>query len=53
MSDTTKDRGASQDARSGSPSVASEINNLLEIIYGTSSLIENIWEGNESCAKIF
>jgi CheY-like chemotaxis protein len=29
----------------------SELNNLLQIIAGTSSLIENIWEGNDASEK--
>src|ERR1700680_232146 len=29
----------------------SELNNLLQIIAGTSSLIENIWEGNDASDK--
>jgi CheY-like chemotaxis protein len=32
---------------------ASELNNLLEIISGTSSVIENIWEGGEGSQKYF
>ena len=32
---------------------ASELNNLLEIISGTSSAIENIWEGSEHSQKYF
>lgn len=39
------------DARS--PAIASELNNLLQIIAGTSALIENIWEGNEGADKYF
>src|ERR1700682_1817499 len=43
----------------GHPNVASEpiskatreLNNLLQIIAGTSSLIENIWEGNDASEK--
>lgn len=31
----------------------SELNNLLEIISGTSAAIENIWEGNEGSQKYF
>ena len=33
--------------------VASELNNLLQIIAGTSTLIENIWEGAEGSDKYF
>jgi CheY-like chemotaxis protein len=36
-----------------STEAASELNNLLEIISGTSSVIENIWEGNEGSQKYF
>lgn len=36
-----------------SPAIASELNNLLQIIAGTSALIENIWEGNEGADKYF
>jgi len=32
---------------------ASELNNLLEIISGTSAAIENIWDGNEGSEKYF
>jgi CheY-like chemotaxis protein len=35
------------------PQAASELNNLLEIIAGTSSLIENIWDGNDGSEKYF
>lgn len=35
------------------PEIASELNNLLQIIAGTSALIENIWEGNEGADKYF
>src|SRR2546423_8210877 len=33
--------------------VASELNNLIQIISGTSSLIENIWEGSPGAEKYF
>lgn len=33
--------------------VVSELNNLIQIISGTSSLIENIWEGNPGSEKYF
>jgi CheY-like chemotaxis protein len=37
-----------------SPTAAtSELNNLLEIIAGTSAAIENIWEGNDGSQKYF
>ena len=35
------------------PHVASELNNLIQIISGTSELIENIWEGTEGSEKYF
>jgi CheY-like chemotaxis protein len=35
------------------PRVASELNNLIQIISGTSELIENIWEGTEGSDKYF
>jgi CheY-like chemotaxis protein len=35
------------------PEIASELNNLLQIISGTSSLIENIWEGNPGADQYF
>ncbi len=35
------------------PEIASELNNLLQIISGTSALIENIWEGKPGAAKYF
>src|SRR4051794_39875180 len=36
-----------------SPAIASELNNLLQIIAGASALIENIWEGNQGADKYF
>jgi CheY-like chemotaxis protein len=36
-----------------SSKVASELNNLIQIISGTSALIENIWEGTEGSEKYF
>src|ERR1700730_3718069 len=40
------------DATAGQVSKAtSELNNLLQIIAGTSSAIENIWEGNDASEK--
>lgn len=33
--------------------LASELNNLIQIISGTSELIENIWEGREGSEKYF
>ncbi len=35
------------------PEIASELNNLLQIISGTSSLIEKIWEGKPGADKYF
>jgi CheY-like chemotaxis protein len=40
-------------ARKVAPEAASELNNLLEIISGTSSAIENIWAGNDGAQKYF
>ena len=40
-------------AASAPTAAASELNNLLEIISGTSSVIENIWEGGEGSQKYF
>jgi CheY-like chemotaxis protein len=37
----------------GKSKVASELNNLIQIISGTSSLIENIWEGSPGSEKYF
>jgi len=36
-----------------SEEIASELNNLLQIISGTSGLIENIWEGKPGAARYF
>lgn len=36
-----------------SPEIASELNNLLQIILGTSDLIENIWEGKPGAKQYF
>src|ERR1700676_3641562 len=42
------------DAPVRSPIAAtSELNNLLEIISGTSAAIENIWDGNDGSQKYF
>lgn len=37
----------------GASGATSELNNLLEIISGTSAAIENIWDGNEGSQKYF
>jgi CheY-like chemotaxis protein len=47
------DDNAAVGGHGSSPKAASELNNLLEIIAGTSSLIENIWEGNDGSEKYF
>src|SRR5256886_6604077 len=39
--------------RDDNSKVASELNNLIQIISGTSSLIENIWEGRPGSEKYF
>ncbi len=46
---------SSEDAAEARPpaAAASELNNLLEIISGTSAAIENIWDGNEGSQKYF
>ena len=44
---------ATQNAAGADGKAASELNNLLEIIAGTSSLIENIWDGNDGSEKYF
>src|SRR3954452_20106459 len=36
-----------------SQEIASELNNLLQIIAGTSEVIENIWEGKPGAARYF
>lgn len=36
-----------------SQEIASELNNLLQIISGTSEVIENIWEGKPGAARYF
>ncbi len=38
---------------SGSPEATSELNNLLQIISGTSALIENVWDGSPGSEKYF
>src|SRR5436190_2996516 len=45
-------RNKSQE-RNQNSKVASELNNLIQIISGTSSLIENIWEGRPGSEKYF
>jgi len=45
-------RNKSQE-RNHNSKVASELNNLIQIISGTSSLIENIWEGRPGSEKYF
>ncbi len=35
------------------PAAASELNNLLQIVAGTVSMLENIWEGNADSEKYF
>lgn len=40
-------------AKQATTEATSELNNLLEIISGTSSVIENIWAGNEGAQKYF
>src|SRR5947208_12625784 len=45
-------RNKSQEKNQNSK-VASELNNLIQIISGTSALIENIWEGRPGSEKYF
>lgn len=48
--------GASNDdpaPQKATTEAASELNNLLEIISGTSSLLENVWDGNDGSQKCF
>jgi CheY-like chemotaxis protein len=40
-------------AQKATTEAASELNNLLEIISGTSSVIENVWAGNDGSQKYF
>ncbi|HSP44589.1 MAG TPA: hypothetical protein VLO30_01225, partial [Chthoniobacterales bacterium] len=40
-------------AEKATSKAASELNNLLEIISGTSSVIENVWAGNNESQKYF
>lgn len=40
-------------AEPNSTAAASELNNLLEIISGTSATLENIWDGNDDADKYF
>ncbi|MEY2557032.1 MAG: two-component system, cell cycle sensor histidine kinase and response regulator CckA [Verrucomicrobiota bacterium] len=40
-------------AHKSTTAATSELNNLLEIISGTSSVIENIWDGNKDSEKYF
>jgi CheY-like chemotaxis protein len=49
----TTDPNNNPDASKAPTATASELNNLLEIISGTSSVIENIWDGNEGSQKYF
>lgn len=44
---------SSGEADKSPPAATSELNNLLEIISGTSAAIENIWDGNEGSQKYF
>jgi CheY-like chemotaxis protein len=50
MSDSHQKKSQEADVN---PKVASELNNLIQIISGTSSLIENIWEGRPGSEKYF
>src|SRR5436190_13894478 len=50
MDDSTSPAPKNAHART---EIASELNNLLQIISGTSALIENIWEGKPGADKYF
>ncbi|MDQ6765972.1 MAG: response regulator [Verrucomicrobiota bacterium] len=50
---TMNDKLTALNGHEGSPAIASELNNLLQIIAGTSALIENIWEGKPGADKYF
>jgi len=50
MSETHRNKSQEKNHNS---KVASELNNLIQIISGTSSLIENIWEGRPGSEKYF
>ena len=45
--------GAVPTPATNSTAATSELNNLLEIISGTSAAIENIWDGNDGSEKYF
>jgi CheY-like chemotaxis protein len=47
MTNETTDNGLN------SQEIASELNNLLQIISGTTEMIENIWEGRPGAARYF
>ena len=49
----TTDPNNNPDASKAPTAAASELNNLLEIIAGTSAAIENIWAGNDGSEKYF
>src|SRR5476649_597947 len=54
----TDSSNPSEPSESGAPAqsptaATSELNNLLEIISGTSAAIENIWDGNDGSQKYF
>jgi CheY-like chemotaxis protein len=49
----TNDTTPASPAENMRPAIASELNNLLQIISGTSALIENIWEGKPGADKYF
>jgi len=49
MTTDANDSGSKQ----ADTATASELNNLLEIIAGTSSVLENVWAGNDGSQKYF
>lgn len=51
MEEKPEDNGVADTGREPVSKATSELNNLLQIIAGTSSLIENIWEGSAGSEK--
>lgn len=51
MEEGFKENGRTDESPEPISKATSELNNLLQIIAGTSSLIENIWEGNDASEK--
>lgn len=51
--DTEKNNNPEHSTTRSLPEQASDLNNLLQIISGTSALIENVWEGTAGSEKYF